>query len=71
MSNNKTNPPTARLYFIKGDGKTSYFAPIGALWPNKDRKGYSIQLDVPVHLTKDDRLAIRDIVEEGSTSKKT
>jgi len=37
--------PTHRLYRVSGDGDTAIWTPIGAAWPNKDRRGFSISCD--------------------------
>ena len=48
--------PTHRLYRVNGDGKAAIWTPIGAAWPNKDGKGFNIQLDaVPL----DGRVTLR------------
>lgn len=45
-----SNPkPTHRLYSIRGEGKSAFWTPIGAAWPNKDGFGFSLSIDaVPV-----------------------
>ena len=41
--------PTYRLYRVDGEGQGSFWTPIGAAWPNKDGKGFSLQCDaVPI-----------------------
>lgn len=37
--------PTHRLYRVLGDGAGATWTPIGAAWPNKDGKGFSINCD--------------------------
>lgn len=37
--------PTHRIYNVTGSGKSSGWAPIGAMWLNKDGKGFTIMLD--------------------------
>ena len=34
--------PTHRIYRVDGDGKTANWTEIGAAWPNKDGRGFSI-----------------------------
>jgi hypothetical protein len=38
--------PTHRLYRVTGEGKSAFWTPIGAAWPNKDGKGFNISCDV-------------------------
>ncbi len=37
--------PTHRLYRVVGDGDEAIWTPIGAAWPNKDGKGFSLNCD--------------------------
>jgi len=37
--------PTHRLYRVLGDGDGAIWTPIGAAWPNKDGKGFSLNCD--------------------------
>lgn len=37
--------PTHRLYRVTGEGEKTNWTPIGAAWPNKDGKGFSITCD--------------------------
>jgi hypothetical protein len=37
--------PTHRIYAVTGDGEKSTWTPIGACWPHKDGKGFSISCD--------------------------
>lgn len=37
--------PTHRLYRALGDGDAASWTPVGAAWPNKDGKGFSIACD--------------------------
>ncbi len=53
--------PTHRLYRVTGEGKSSSWTPIGAAWPNKDGKGFSVSCDA-VPLTG--RIVMREIVEK-------
>lgn len=50
--------PTHRLYRVDGEGKTAFWTPIGAAWPNKDGQGFSITCDA-VPLTG--RIVLRTI----------
>ena len=49
---NDTNPkrPTHRVFHeVKKDGKTVRSTEVGAIWPDRDGKGFSLKLDyVPV-----------------------
>ncbi len=55
-----TRKPTHRLYRVVGDGADAFWTPIGAAWPNKDGKGFSITCDaVPLH----GRIVMRAITE--------
>lgn len=40
-----TRKPSHKLYRVTGEGKTAIWTPIGAAWPNKDGKGFSVQCD--------------------------
>lgn len=37
--------PTHRLYAVVGDGPGALWTPVGAAWPNKDGKGFSLSCD--------------------------
>jgi hypothetical protein len=37
--------PTHRLYRVNGEGSAAIWTPIGAAWPNKDGKGFSLNCD--------------------------
>ena len=37
--------PTHRLYNVTGTGKSAFWTPIGAAWPNRDGEGFSLQYD--------------------------
>ena len=57
--------PTHRLYRVLGDGEGAIWTAIGAAWPNKDGKGFSISCDaVPLH----GRIVMRAIVERGEAA---
>jgi hypothetical protein len=34
--------PTHRVYQVTGEGKQAFWREIGAAWPHKDRRGFSI-----------------------------
>jgi hypothetical protein len=57
------NKPTHRLYRVDGEGKSAYWTPIGAAWPNRDGEGFSVQCDA-VPLTG--RIVMRRITERPS-----
>ncbi len=40
----KTIQPTHRLYSVIGEGKSAQWIDLGAAWPNKDGKGFSMQI---------------------------
>ena len=55
--------PTHRLYRVVGDGNSAIWTPIGAAWPNKDGKGFSLSCDaVPLQ----GRLLLRLITERDN-----
>lgn len=57
----ETNRPTHAIYQVIGEGDKSYWLRIGAAWPNRDGKGFSIKLDsVPLH----GRTVLREIEEK-------
>lgn len=37
--------PTHRIYLVIGEGKSAFWTPIGAAWPNRDGEGFSLQYD--------------------------
>jgi hypothetical protein len=37
--------PTHRIYNVTGAGKSTFWTPIGAAWPNRDGQGFSITCD--------------------------
>ncbi|MBV8548633.1 MAG: hypothetical protein JO126_04165 [Alphaproteobacteria bacterium] len=37
--------PTHRLYSVVGDGPGALWTSVGAAWPNKDGKGFSLSCD--------------------------
>ncbi|WP_137865077.1 MULTISPECIES: hypothetical protein [unclassified Sphingomonas] len=37
--------PTHRIYLVTGEGKSAFWTPIGAAWPNRDGEGFSLQYD--------------------------
>jgi hypothetical protein len=38
--------PTHRLYTVRGNGQSARWTPIGAAWPNKDGKGFTVACDM-------------------------
>jgi len=54
--------PTHRLYRVLGDGEGAIWTPIGAAWPNKDGRGFSVSFDA-VPLTG--RIVMRTIQERN------
>lgn len=62
---NTSRRPTHHVYAVlkRGGAEKGNWTQIGALWPHKDGKGYSMKLDlVP---TGDAELAIREFKAEG------
>jgi hypothetical protein len=55
-NNTTTKAPTYVAYQVRGANQKGFFTRIGAAWPNKDGKGFNIQLDaVPL----DGRITLR------------
>jgi len=55
-SNAGTKAPAYIAYQVREGNQKGYFTRIGAAWPNKDGKGFNIQLDaVPL----DGRITLR------------
>lgn len=52
--------PTHYVYYVRGNGRGARWTrPLGAVWPHKDGKGFSIELDaIPVHF--DGKLVLRE-----------
>ena len=44
-SSNPNRMPTHRLFRVLGDGDGASWTPIGAAWPYKDGKGFSLTFD--------------------------
>lgn len=57
--------PTHRIYRVSGEGKSAYWTPIGAAWPNRDGNGFSINCDA-VPLTG--RIVMRAITERPQSA---
>lgn len=56
-----SNRPTHAIYQVIGEGEKSYWNRIGAAWPNKDGKGFSMKFDAfPMH----GRTVLREIEEK-------
>lgn len=60
-TNSKGQQPTQRLYCVIGVGKASKWIDIGAAWPNKDGKGFSIAIHA-MPLTS--RIVMREISDK-------
>lgn len=41
MTDNSTNRPTHRAYFITGDGDNARWHELGPLWPHKNGDGFT------------------------------
>lgn len=39
----RPNRPSHYLYAVAGEGEKEFWTRIGAAWPNKDGKGYSVE----------------------------
>ena len=65
MSNAETNTagkaPTYIAYQVREGNQKGYFTRIGAAWPNKDGKGFNIQLDA---IPLDGRVTLRLATEK-------
>ena len=60
--NNTTGKAPAYIAYKERDGnKKAYFKRIGAAWPNKDGKGFNIQLDA---IPLDGRVTLRLATEK-------
>lgn len=64
-STTKGTQPTQRLYCVTGQGKAAKWIDIGAAWPNKDGKGFSIALHA-VPLTS--RIVMREIEDKPASA---
>jgi len=60
------NKPTHYLYNVvdqadvMNDERRGIWTRIGAAWPNGDGKGFSISLDIPLVVSRDTRLVLRE-----------
>lgn len=52
--------PTHRLYQVTGDGPEAFWREIGAAWPNKDGRGFSIAYNA---IPLSGRVVMREITE--------
>lgn len=60
-STTATKAPAYIAYQVREGNQKGYFTRIGAAWPNKDEKGFNIQLDaVPL----DGRITLRLATEK-------
>lgn len=46
MSQKNGNPPTHRLYIVKGEGENARWLEAGAAWANRDGQGFTLSIDV-------------------------
>ncbi|HEV2817633.1 MAG TPA: hypothetical protein VGW40_10500 [Allosphingosinicella sp.] len=53
--------PTHRLFLVTGEGEQAIWLQLGAAWPNRDGKGFSLTLQA-VPLTG--RIVMREISDE-------
>ena len=66
MTKNMDNKPTHYLYNVidpdndVDDEKRGIWTRIGAAWPHGDGKGFSITLDIPLVVSRDTRLVLRE-----------
>lgn len=61
-----TKQPTHRVYAVRKTGKdTSFWAEIGAAWPNQDGKGFNLKLNLMPVGEAD--IVVREIPAEGET----
>ena len=64
------NKPTHYLYNVidkdnhSDDEKRGIWTRIGAAWPHGDGKGFSIRLDIPIVVSCDTRLVLREREEQ-------
>ncbi len=69
------NKPTHYLYNVidqvRGldNEKRGIWTRIGAAWPHGDGKGFSITLDIPMVISRDTRLVLRERDELPTTQK--
>ena len=67
------NKPTHYLYNVIDqdtpitEGKGGIWTRIGAAWPHGDSKGFSITLDIPMVLSAETRLVLREREEPTSS----
>jgi len=64
QTNTSSIKPTHRLYIVTGTGKSATWRDIGAAWPNKDGKGFSLALDA---LPIQGRIVMREISEKPAS----
>lgn len=63
---NMDNKPTHNLYNVIDQGsdmegeKPGIWTRIGAAWPHGDGKGFNITLDIPMVVSRDTRLVLRE-----------
>lgn len=57
--------PTHRLYRVEGEGENARWTEIGAAWPNRDGKGFSITCGA---MPLQGRMVMRTITERAATA---
>lgn len=55
--------PTHIAYQVREGSKQHYWTRIGAAWPHKDGKGFTVQLEC-MPLDSDGRVCLRDISDD-------
>ena len=51
------NKPAYEVFVVEGEGESTYWTKIGAAWPTKDGKGFSIRMSA---LPLDGRVVLRE-----------
>lgn len=71
------NKPTHNLYHVidqdnpVDNGKRGIWTRIGAAWPHGDGKGFSVTLDIPMVVSTETRLVLREREEVPATPSET
>lgn len=52
-----TKKPAYEVFVVEGDGESSYWTKIGAAWPARDGKGFSVRMSA---LPLDGRVILRE-----------
>lgn len=59
--------PTHRIYIVQGTGDKAKWTEVAAAWPNKDGKGFTIELNaIPLQ----GRLVMREIKPKGDDNQR-